>query len=91
MKAIGVRELRQRASEFIAEVEAGETITITLHGRGVAMLVPLRESGRRHRLAAQGRLIPARGDLLDLGAPPAALPTAPPASQQLRKARSHER
>lgn len=38
---VGVRELRQRASQLLRLVEAGETIEITDRGRPVAVLSPL--------------------------------------------------
>jgi prevent-host-death family protein len=38
---IGVRELRQQASELIRRVEAGEQLTITVAGRPSARLVPV--------------------------------------------------
>ena len=41
MENIGVRELRQQASELIRRVEAGEQLTITVAGRPSARLVPL--------------------------------------------------
>jgi prevent-host-death family protein len=37
---VGVRELRDRMSGYLARVRAGETIEITDRGRPVAMLVP---------------------------------------------------
>jgi len=36
---VGLRELRQRASELVRRVEAGEEITITVAGRPSARLV----------------------------------------------------
>ena len=42
MSTIGLRELRQKASEILREVEAGETTTVTVSGRPVAQIVPLR-------------------------------------------------
>ena len=39
---IGVRELRQNASEILREVEAGEPATVTVAGRPVAQIVPLK-------------------------------------------------
>jgi prevent-host-death family protein len=39
VEAIGVRELRQRASRHLARVEAGEEIGIANNGRLVARLV----------------------------------------------------
>ncbi|MFM7245856.1 MAG: type II toxin-antitoxin system Phd/YefM family antitoxin, partial [Actinomycetota bacterium] len=38
---IGVRELRQYASTYLARVKGGETITVTERGRPIARLVPL--------------------------------------------------
>ena len=42
MSTIGVRELRQKASEILREVEAGEAATVTVAGRPVARIVPIR-------------------------------------------------
>lgn len=42
MNTIGVRELRQNASEILREVEAGESATVTVAGRPVAQIVPIR-------------------------------------------------
>lgn len=39
-ESVGVRELRQRASELLGYVEAGWTVTVTRNGRPVARLVP---------------------------------------------------
>lgn len=41
MSLVGLRELRQRASELIRRVEAGEEVTITVAGRPSARLVPV--------------------------------------------------
>lgn len=40
MEAVGLRELRQDASELVRRVEAGEEISITVAGRPAARLVP---------------------------------------------------
>ena len=91
MKAIGVRELRQRASEYLRQVESGETLEVTAHGRPVARLVPVRSSSRRQRMVAQGRIAPGSGDLLNLGRPlPRARRKAAP-SALLQRARARER
>jgi prevent-host-death family protein len=41
MRRIGVRELRQNASRYLAQVARGETVEITQHGRPVVRLVPV--------------------------------------------------
>ena len=41
MTTIGLRELRQQASEIVRRVEAGEAVTITVSGRPSARLVPV--------------------------------------------------
>lgn len=43
MEEVGLRELRQNASELIRRVEAGEEITITVSGRPAAKLIPIDE------------------------------------------------
>ncbi|MFT3876303.1 MAG: type II toxin-antitoxin system prevent-host-death family antitoxin [Propioniciclava sp.] len=42
MKSVGLRELRQEASELVRQVQQGEEITITVSGRPSARLVPMR-------------------------------------------------
>ncbi len=42
MSVIGVRELRQSASEILKKVEAGEVATITVSGRAVAQIIPIK-------------------------------------------------
>lgn len=38
----GLRELRQQASDLVRKAEAGETIIVTVNGREVAQLGPVR-------------------------------------------------
>jgi len=40
----GLRELRQQASDLVRQAEAGETITVTINGRPVAQLGPVRRN-----------------------------------------------
>lgn len=41
MDIVGLRELRQNASELVRRVESGEELTITVAGRPSARLVPV--------------------------------------------------
>lgn len=91
MKSIGVRELRQRASEYLRQVEGGRSVEITARGRAVALLIPLRGTGHVERLVRRGRLIPPTGDLLALGPPPAPAAGRPRPSTVLGRARARER
>lgn len=79
---VGVRELRQNLSVYLAHVAAGATFEVTDHGRPVAMLVPLRQGATvAERLVASGRARPAGGDLLALEPPKVRLKR--PASEAL--------
>jgi prevent-host-death family protein len=69
MASTGIRELRQRASELLRRVEAGETIEITDRGRPVAVLAPLPDQRPIDRLRATGDLVHASSDLNDLPDP----------------------
>jgi prevent-host-death family protein len=91
MKTIGVRQLRQQASRYLREVEAGETIQVTDRGRPVAMLVPVPAEGPLSRLVSSGRLIPAEGDLLELGEPLEPAPGVTLPSEELARMRKLER
>jgi prevent-host-death family protein len=64
MQRIGVRELRQHASRYLASVKAGETVEVTERGRLIALLVPPEPArNARERLIAEGRLRPGTGRL----------------------------
>jgi prevent-host-death family protein len=69
MATVGIRELRQRASELLRRVEAGEIIEVTDRGRPVAVLAPLPEADPLERLRTAGEVISARGSLDDLAKP----------------------
>ena len=80
MTSVGVRELRQRASELLRRVEDGESIEITDRGRPVAVLGPLPEDPVE-RLRASGDLQAAEADLSDLPEPlPLARGLEPPSA-----------
>jgi prevent-host-death family protein len=91
MATIGIRELRQRASEYLRKVERGQVVEITARGRPVALLVPVRAASRLDRLVREGRVTPARGDLLKLGPPRRPKRGVPLPSALLAAARAHER
>ena len=57
MERIGVRELRQHASQYLARVARGERIEVTDRGRPVAMLVPIGDDPWE-TLLATGRVTP---------------------------------
>jgi prevent-host-death family protein len=58
MQRIGVRELRQHASRYLALVARGEQIEVTERGRPVARLVPIHASAWDGLLASQRISIP---------------------------------
>jgi len=47
MTEIPSRELRNDTAALLRRVEAGEDVVVTVHGRPVARLTAVRESGRR--------------------------------------------
>ena len=51
---VGLRELRQQASELVRRAEAGEIVTVTVSGRPAARLVPAeRNRWRRYQDIAE--------------------------------------
>ena len=91
MTSVGVRELRQRASELLRLVEQGETVEITDRGRPVAMLTPMPHGTPLERMRAAGDVETATDDLDDLPEP-LVLPTgAESPSEALARLRRHER
>jgi prevent-host-death family protein len=64
---VGVRELRQDLSRFLRRVRSGERLTVTEHGRPVAVLAPWAdESDALQRLVSEGRLRRGSGRLLEI-------------------------
>ncbi|HYP56317.1 MAG TPA: type II toxin-antitoxin system prevent-host-death family antitoxin [Solirubrobacterales bacterium] len=66
MDRVGVRELRQNLSRYLAEVKEGETFVVTERGREVARLSPSgpADSPIARLVAERGATMP-RGNLLD--------------------------
>jgi prevent-host-death family protein len=91
MASVGVRELRQRASELLRRVAAGETIEVTDRGRPVALLSPLPEAGPLGRLRAAGDVTPAAGKIGELPAPLPLPSGQEPPSVVLERLRRDER
>jgi len=69
MTSVGVRELRQRASELLRRVEGGEVIEITDRGRPVAQLSPLPVGSPLEQLRAAGDIEPASENVDELPEP----------------------
>lgn len=86
MAEIGIRSLKQNASAVVADVAAGEVVTITLRGRPVARMTAI-ASSRLEELVSSGRARPARHDIVELPSPP----EGPRLSQELDAMRSEER
>ena len=88
--SIGIRELRQHASRYVAMAKAGRRIAVTDRGELVAYLVPAEQAGTTYeRMVAAGQVRPAIGDLLDLMPPPTP-PGQKPLSRALQEMRDEE-
>ena len=93
MERIGVRELRQNASRYLALVKAGHTVEVTERGELIALLVPAQRSSTvRDRLIAAGRLIPAACPTGRVRSPrPVPIAAGQPTNQELLDAEREER
>jgi prevent-host-death family protein len=91
MTRVGVRELRQRASELLRLVQQGETIEVTDRGRPVALLTPVPEGSVLERMRAAGEIDAATGDINDLPPPLKLAPGSELPSQVLARLRRDER
>ena len=91
MTSVGVRELRQRASELLRLVEGGHTIEITDRGRPVALLSPLPTGSALDRMRAAGEIDTATDDPRDLPEPVTLGPGVELPSVTLHRLRHDER
>jgi len=91
MISIGVRELRQRASEYLRRVEAGETVEVTDRGRPVALLTPVPTGSALDRLRAAGETTLPVGSIDDLPDPLPLRPGGESPSIRLDRLRDDER
>jgi prevent-host-death family protein len=57
---VGVRELRNNLSRYLARVQAGEEVVVTDHGQPVARVLPVHGQPTLDRLIAAGLVLPAR-------------------------------
>lgn len=95
MESIGIRELRQNASQYLRRVAAGESFTVTDHGDPVGELVPPQRSEALtyDQLVARGQLLPPQDADTDIWLTPP-IPQDPgqaPPSEALRAMREEER
>jgi prevent-host-death family protein len=90
--SIGIRELRQHASRYIAMAKAGRRIAVTDRGKLVAYLVPADEpTSNFQRMVAAGQVRLASGKLRDHLPPPPPPPGTRPLSEVLQEMRDEER
>ena len=69
-RTVGVRELRQNLSVYLARVKKGQALTVTEHGLAVAELRPVPVSTDvLGQLVGEGRVVPARRPLAALPRP----------------------
>jgi len=64
MADVGIRELKQRLSEYLDRAEHGETIRVTDRGRPKALLSPLPGRARISEGVAEGWIVPGSGATL---------------------------
>lgn len=91
MRTIGIRDLRQRASAVLREVEHGAVFEVTDRGRAVAVLRPVSNKSPLDLLREAGDVIPATGTLDDLDPPPRLPRGTTLPSAVLARLRAHER
>jgi prevent-host-death family protein len=68
MKSVGLRELKNRLSEYVREVRSGEAVLVTDRGEVVAELVPPGQGGEEHGVPAALVALARRG-YVTLGLP----------------------
>jgi prevent-host-death family protein len=91
MKTIGIRDLRQRASAVLRDVESGVTFEVTDRGRPVAVLGHMVDKSPLDRLRAAGDVSMPTGTLDDLPPPVPLAPGQTPPSKVLAHLRADER
>ena len=88
MERVGIRELRQNLSVYLAEVKTGTAFAVTDRGKPVAVLQPLApEVDAWQRLVDDGVVIPASGTWSDMDAPGGEVDSRRTASKHLQEMR----
>ena len=82
MKSVGVRDLKNRLSEYIRQVRAGESVLVTDRGEVVAELAPPGQ-GTADATVPHGLLALSKRGLVTVGAP--ATPDLYPAFRKTRR------
>jgi len=92
MDYVGVRELRQNLSKYLAQVKDGESFAVTERGREVARLTPSGppDSAIARLVAERGATMP-RGDLLQRVSKLSRPPAGPPYSEEILEELREER
>ena len=86
MKTVGIRELKNRLSEYLREVRAGESVLVTDRGEVIAELSPPGQMRAADPSVPAGLLQLARRGLITLGSrPEAALYKALPRRRRGRR------
>jgi len=62
MTSVNITELRQHFPDYLKQVQKGEEIAITSHGKTIARIVPNRQDDKRE--AALQRLASLRGKMI---------------------------
>jgi len=87
MKSVGLRELKNRLSEYVRDVRSGEGVLVTDRGEVVAELIPPGERGGERGVPSGLVTLAKRGQLtLGVSNDPALYPRLPPLLKRHRAA-----
>ena len=88
MIRVGIRELLQNLSGYLAKVKTGSAFTVTDRGKPVAVLAPLAtEDDTWQRLVDDGVVVPATGTWSDIEPPSRAVDSGRTVSKYLQEMR----
>lgn len=65
MRYVGIRQFKSHLGRYLREVEAGDSLTVTVRNRPVAKVIPIRARGKEaeealHSLVEQGLIRPSK-------------------------------